>query len=235
MNSRANLERGTLCPRSRLIPDVYQDSGPESLRDLRDKKYLLLTFHMLAARIHRARSGIPSVLTWPRINHDSRALSRKSDDKSATSRVLRSNYTRRGSLSRTLNLRNALFLHREKSAGRRLDSVIIIRFRRGQSNYFARTRVARCFTSLRLSPFLSLFSQFATLIVSSVRGSMPERSISRPAFLPVRDIPTSGFLRGTPRKSPTGTFPSYRKKKKSLQSYTYRSPDRLFHRFIFIR
>lgn len=33
MNSRANPERGTLCPRSRLIPDVYQDSGPESLRD----------------------------------------------------------------------------------------------------------------------------------------------------------------------------------------------------------
>lgn len=167
---------------------------------------------MLVARIHRARSSVPSVLTWPRINHDSRALSRKSDDKSATSRVLRSNYTRRGSLSRTLNLQNALFLHREKSAGRRLDSVIIIRFRRGQSNYFARTRVARCFTSLRLSPFLS-FSQ--TLIVSSVCGSMPERSISRPAFLPVHDIPTNRFLRGTPRKSPTGTFPSYRKKKKT--------------------
>jgi len=32
--------------------------------------------------------------------------------------VLRSNYTRRGLLSRTLNLRNALFLHKEKSAGR---------------------------------------------------------------------------------------------------------------------
>lgn len=133
------------------------------------------------------------------------------------------------SLSRTLNLQNALFLHREKSAGRRLDSVIIIRFRRGQSNYFTRTRVARCFTSLLLSPFLFLsFFQFATLIVSSVGGSMPERSISRPAFLPVRDIPTNGFLRGIPRKSLTGTFPSYREKKTpELYLSLARSP---FHR-----
>lgn len=93
MNSRANLERETLCPRS-LIPDVYQDSRPESWRS-RDKEYLLLTFHMLVARIHRAWSGVLSVLTWSRINHDSRALSRKSDDKSATSRSQKQLYAAR--------------------------------------------------------------------------------------------------------------------------------------------
>lgn len=85
--------------------------------------------------------------------------------------VLRSNYTRRGSLSRTLNLRNALFLHREKSASRWLNSVIIIRFRRGQGNYFARARVVMLYFSLSFYLPLSLslsFSQFATLTLFSV-------------------------------------------------------------------
>lgn len=75
-------------------------------------------------------------------------------------------------------------------------------------------RAGPCRNAILLSVFLPSFVSFSLLLSVRyanplLRGSMPERSISRCGFLPVRDIP-NGFPRRL-RKSRTGKF--LRKKK----------------------
>lgn len=120
--------------------------------------------------------------------------------------VLRSNYTRCGSLSRTLNLRNALFLRKEKSL-RVTDSLLSdnCSVPSELGNYFARTRVAR-YAILALSSSLSLaFANVLIVLAVSPRPWIDARTIYIRAFL-LRDVSTDGFPRET-RKISCGISP----------------------------
>ena len=147
--------------------------------------------------------------------------------------VLRSNYTRRGLLSRTLNLRNALFLHKEKSAGRptQLGDNYSVPSESGQlfradpcRNAIFLSVFLPSFVSLSLSFSLSLLSEFVTLTLSSVDQCQKERSISRCEFLPIHDIPNDFPRELRKSRKFSGKF----SRKKTLQSCTFCSLVRLF-------